>query len=193
MSSIKRKFLVFTALLVGAFIVGIMFSPFLRETTYQLKNWIGELSPVSPPISKTVTLYFLSSEGELLAPVERKISVKKGINNEIKAIIEELIKGPKDKSFYPTVPAETKIRAVYTKENIIYVDFSSSLVKNHPGGTSGELTTIYSIVNTLLENFPSYSSIQILIEGKSPNTLVGHIDIREPLQKNPEIIKKPQI
>jgi len=192
MPSIKRKVLVLIALLVVAFIAGIIFSPFLRETTYQLKNWVGKPSPL-PPVSKTVILYFSTPEGELLSPVERKIPVKKEINDEIRMVIGELIKGPKTRSLFPTVPPETKIRAVYTKGDTIYVDFSPSIVKNHPGGTSGELITIYSIVNTLLENFPSYSKVQILVGGETINTLAGHIDIRGPFKKNPEMIEQSKI
>lgn len=189
MLSLRKKILVFTAFLVIAFIVGVTVSPFLRETAYQLKNWVSKPS-LLPPVSKTVTLYFSTSGGELLVPVKRKIFVKEGINNEIRAIIEELIKGPQSRSFFPTIPVGTKIRAVYTRGDVIYVDFSPSLVKEHPGGTSGELATIYSIVNTLLENFSSYSRVQILVGGKTLSTLVGHIDIREPFKKNLEIIKR---
>ena len=186
----RKKLLIFIVLMVGAFIAGIVFAPLLQEKTYHLKEWIKR--PVSlPPVSKVVTLYFSTPEDELLVPVERKIIINdnRNINDQIRKIIQELIKGPQTSSFLSTLPPQTKLRAVYTREDVIYVDFSSSLIENHPGGTSAELVSIYSIVNTLLENFPSYSRVQILIEGKPHSTLAGHIDIRQPFRKNTKIIK----
>ena len=69
------------------------------------------------------------------------------------------------------------------------MDFSSALAEDHPGGSTGELITVYSIVDTLLTNFPSQSKVQILIQGKPRETLSGHIDIRKPLSKNTDIIR----
>ena len=188
MLSMRKKVFIFIALLTVAFIAGIIFAPFLQESTYQLKEWVGRTISY-PPLTKVATFYFATPEEQFLVPVKRKIPVEEEVNSQIKTILQELIKGPQGTSFVPTLPPETKIRATYTKENIIYVDFSSSLKKNHPGGTSGELVSIYSIVNTLLENFPSYSWVQILIEGEPHQTLVGHIDIRGPFAKNNDIIK----
>lgn len=191
MGVLKRKILIQLVLLLVAFIAGIVFAPFFRETAYQLRDWIGKPEP-RPASEKVVTLYFSTPEGEKLAPLERKIWVKEeNVNSQIKAVIQELIKGPETKSFAPTLPSETGIKAVYTREDVIYIDFSSSLVEKHPGGTLGELITVYSVVNTLLKNFPDYSRVQILIEGRSSHTLAGHIDIRGPLKENREIIKSP--
>jgi len=98
-------------------------------------------------------------------------------------ILEELIKGPTNSSLSPTLPSQTEVRALYI------MDFSSSLKEKHPGGSTGELLTVYSIVDTLLANFPSQSRVQILIQGQPRETLAGHIDIREPLSKNTDIIR----
>lgn len=189
MGLLKKKLLIQIVVLLIAFIVGIIVAPFLKETTYHLREWIGR-QEIHPATEKVVTLYFSSPEGEELVPVKRKIWIEEeNINSQIKAVVEELVKGPQNGSFMPTLPPETSIKAVYTAGNIIYVDFSSSLIEKHPGGTSGEIVTVYSIVNTLLENFPDYSRVQILIEGSPHHTLAGHIDIREPLKENREIIK----
>jgi len=193
MGVLKRKILIYIVLILIAFIAGIIFAPLLRETTYQLRDWIGKPEPHRPS-EKVVTLYFSTPEGEELVPMERKIWVEEeNVNSQIKAVIQELIKGPETESFMPTLPLETGIKAVYTREDIIYVDFSSSLIEKHPGGTSGELITVYSVVNTLLKNFPDYSRVQILVEGRSHHTLAGHIDIRGPLRENREIIKSPGV
>ena len=190
MGNLKRKIFLQLALIILAFIIGILIAPLVRETAYQIKSWVGK-EKFQAPVEKVVILYFSTPEGEELIPVKRKIWMEKesSINNEIKKVIEELIKGPESDSFIPTVPPETKVKAIYTRGDTIYVDFSASLVEKHPGGTSGELVTVYSIVNTLLENFPRYSKVQLLIEGSSHHTLAGHIDIRNPLSRNEGLIK----
>ena len=183
-----RRFLIYALIVVVVFVAGIIFAPLLQEKAYQLKEWF--VKP-PPPEMKTVMLYFSEPKSEYLVYEERKIVASSEIIEEAKSILEELIKGPHDSSLSATLPPETEVRAAYMRDNYLYIDFSSSLRDKHPGGSTGELLTVYSIVNTLLDNFPSHSYVQILIEGMSEETLAGHIDIRKPLGKNFDMVKKP--
>lgn len=183
-----RRFLIYALIVVVVFVAGIIFAPLLQEKAYQLKEWF--VKP-PPPAMKTVKLYFSEPKSEYLVYEERKIVASPEIIEEAKSILEELIKGPYDSSLSTTLPSETEVRAVYIRDNYLYIDFSSSLRDKHPGGSTGELLTVYSIVNTLLDNFPSQSYVQILIEGMPEETLAGHIDIRKPLGKNFDMVKKP--
>lgn len=183
-----RRFLIYALIVVVVFVAGIIFAPLLQEKAYQLKEWF--VKP-PPPEMKTVKLYFSEPKSEYLVYEERKIVASPEIIEEAKSILEELIKGPYDSSLSTTLPSETEVRAVYIRDNYLYIDFSSSLRDKHPGGSTGELLTVYSIVNTLLDNFPSQSYVQILIEGMPEETLAGHIDIRKPLGKNFDMVKKP--
>ncbi|TET09929.1 spore germination-like protein [Candidatus Aerophobetes bacterium] len=186
----KKRTRILIYILVGVvfFAAGVLVVPLLQEKGYQIKEWITKPSP--PQEMKIVKLYFSESAGERLVSEERKIIASPQIDQEAKLILKELIEGPKDSSLNPTLPSQTEIRAVYVKDDCFYVDFSSSLKEKHPGGSTGELLTIYSIVNTLLENFPSQSQVQILIQGEPAETLAGHIDIRNPLSKNFSVVKQ---
>jgi len=186
----KKRTRILIYILVGVvfFVAGVLVFPLLQEKGYQIKEWITKPSP--PQEMKIVKLYFSESTGERLVSEERKIIASPQIGQEAKLILKELIEGPKDSSLNPTLPSETQIRAVYVKDDCFYVDLSSSLKEKHPGGSTGELLTIYSIVNTLLENFPSQSQVQILIQGEPAETLAGHIDIRNPLSKNFSVVKQ---
>ena len=183
-----RRFLIYALIVVVVFVAGIIFAPLLQEKAYQLKEWFVQHPP---PEMKTVKLYFSEPKSEYLVYEEREIVASPEIIEEAKSILEELIKGPYDSSLSTTLPSETEVRAVYIRDNYLYIDFSSSLRDKHPGGSTGELLTVYSIVNTLLDNFPSQSYVQILIEGMPEETLAGHIDIRKPLGKNFDMVKKP--
>ena len=65
-----------------------------------------------------------------------------------------------------------------------FVDLSRDVVTAHPGGSLDELLTVYSIVNALTMNLPAVTSVQVLVDGKEVDTLVGHVDLRRPLTKN---------
>lgn len=138
---------------------------------------------------RTVNLYFASLDGKYLIPEVREIGKKKVASEEVKKVLEELIKGPRGKELASSLPEGIRLREVYLKEGIAYLDFTKELQKRHSGGTEGELLTIYSLVNTLILNFPEIEKVQILVEGKEITTLAGHIDLRKPLSLNTSLLK----
>jgi hypothetical protein len=70
------------------------------------------------------------------------------------------------------------------KSGEIYVDLSAELQKNHPGGTTNELLTVYSLVSALTSNLPAVTTVQILIDGREVDTLAGHLDLRRPIEQD---------
>ena len=84
-----------------------------------------------------------------------------------------------------TVPAGTKVRAVYlTPKNEAFVDLSREIMTGHPGGSLNETLTVFAIVNAVTVNLPDVAGVQILIEGKETDTLAGHLDLRHPLGRS---------
>ncbi len=53
---------------------------------------------------------------------------------------------------------------------LLYIDFSSEIIEDHPGGSTGELLTIYFIVMTLT-SFLILDKVQFLVDGNSGETL----------------------
>jgi spore germination protein GerM len=153
----------------------------------------GAYSESAPPPSEPwsgattkVTLYFADPSGQYLVPVTREIPKVEGV---ARATLQELILGPGSTSdFLPTIPAGTVLRDINIRpDGVAIVDFSKELVANHKGGTTGEMLTVYSIVNTLTQ-FPTVKKVQLLVEGQQVSTLAGHLDIRETLARNEGLI-----
>ena len=144
-----------------------------------------EVQPVAIEEMVEVNLYFSDSQAMYLEPEKRKISQTPSLARQ--AVIE-LIKGPENSELYLTIPQGTQVNEVYIVDDIVYVDLSEEIFKNHPGGSSGELMTVYSIVSTLTE-IPPIVGVQILVEGNEMNSLVGHIDISMPLLRDEDWIK----
>ncbi|HAG12114.1 MAG TPA: hypothetical protein DCK76_12290 [Desulfotomaculum sp.] len=103
-----------------------------------------------------------------------------------KLAMEELIKGPSDKSLESLIPEDTKVNSVKVKDFIAYPDFSSEITRLSVGG-KGEALILASIANTLIK-FPEIEKVQILIDGKQAETLAGHYDISKPIGRNDTVL-----
>ncbi len=155
-----------------------------------LKEKIIPAAPISPPEveplrlqpgqTRIVILFFLSENDTLLHPEEREIPADTSVVHQAKQTIQELIKGSR-RGFISPFPPETKLRELYvTDEGVAYVDFSKDIVEKHLSGSSAEISTIFSVVNSLAYNFNSIEKVFILIEGRERETLGGHINLSRP-------------
>lgn len=143
------------------------------------------------PATVEVTLYFSDDQAEYLVPEKRDLTIKEGASDELLAsnIVNELIAGPKSQDLQPTIPTESKLLSLKINEGIASVNFSDAIRSKHPGGSAGETMTMYSLINSLTE-INSIDKVQLMIEGKKVETLAGHMDTSEPLERNEDIIKK---
>jgi spore germination protein GerM len=151
---------------------------------------LDRLTPLpKKPEKKVITLYFSEEEGEYLVGEKREISKKRRTEEEAKEVLNELIKGPKG-ALIPTLPSRTRLLALQIdRRGLAKVNFDQSLSKDHPGGSSAEMMTIYSIVNSLTLNFPRIERVQILIDGKTVESIAGHISLKHPISSNPKMVK----
>jgi len=151
-----------------------------------------ELEPVitEPGETRVVVLFFLSEDDTYLHAEEREIPGYSTVIRQAKQTIEELIKGSQ-KGYISPFPPETKLLELYmTKDRVAYVDFSKDIVEKHLSGSSAEISTIYSVVNTLTYNFKSIDKVFILIEGRERETLGGHINLSRPFLPLYDLIAK---
>jgi germination protein M len=156
-----------------------------KELPYEEEEERKEVQPVPTKEMIEVNLYFSDSQAMYLVPEKRKIPQTPSLARQA---VAELIKGPENSDLYPTIPEGTQINEVYIVDDIVYIDLSEEIFKNHPGGSSGELMTVYSIVNTLTE-IPPIRSVQILAGGNETKSLAGHIDVSMPLLRDENWIK----
>ena len=138
--------------------------------------------PVESPDPAEISLYFVDTEELKLLVEKRTIDQSVSAVEQVRLTMVELISGPTT-ALAPTIPEGTLVRTVFLDEKgCAYIDFSRAISGNHPGGATGELVTIASIVNTLTANFPEIiRKVRILIDGKEAKTIAGHIDISRPI------------
>jgi spore germination protein GerM len=183
------KFLVFL-IIVG---VGVFLAYHFRQ---EITDFLRSLSVKKPEKKvaikekKVVTLFFSEEEGEYLVEERREILKTGNVEEEAKETVVELNKGPKGK-LIPALPSHTRLLTLRMDENgVAKVNFDRTLSKEHPGGSSAEMLTLYSIVNSLTINFPQIKRVQILIDGKEAESIAGHISLKQPVSFNPSIVKK---
>jgi spore germination protein GerM len=130
---------------------------------------------------QSVRLAFASRGAGRMIEERREIVVMEDPAGRARRILEELAAGPVEPDADGTIPEGTRVLEVFFDgTGGVFVDFSRELVDNHPGGSTGELYTIRSIVRTLALNFPDIERVKILVDGNEVETIAGHIDASVP-------------
>ncbi len=131
-----------------------------------------------------IKVFFSTEDAMYLKAENREIEEDTEIYIQI---IEELKAGPVSDSLRPTIPEGVELLDYEIDEQNITLNFNRELRDNHWGGSTGELLTVYSIVNsyTYLEDL---DSVTIILEGQGIETLVGHLDLTKPLVYNQKLV-----
>ncbi len=159
-------------ILYGILIVGII----VLAVTLIYPNFLA---------TKEVKIYFSGHQAQYLVSESRQLRV----NSLPTKLIKELIAGPESEKLGTTIPDGTELLNVKLEDKLATVNFSQELTENHWGGTTGEMMTVYSIVNTLTQ-LDEIEEVQVLVEGKKIETLAGHLDLRNPLGADKSLINE---
>ena len=77
-------------------------------------------------------------------------------------------------------PRQNRNHGRVTARGVAYVNLSSEAT-HLPGGSRSELFSVYSVVNSLVVNFPAVRRVQVLVEDRTVPSLAGHVDLSRPL------------
>ncbi|ADQ14319.1 GerMN domain-containing protein [Halanaerobium hydrogeniformans] len=135
-------------------------------------------------VDDQINVYFSTEDAQYLVAEQREIIEDDDLYFQI---IAELNKGPESENLSATIPEEVELLEYDLDEDVLILNFNSALRENHWGGSTGELLTIYSIVNSYTA-LNEVQSVQILLEGQEVETLVGHLDLSRPLMYNQELV-----
>jgi len=164
---------------------------------------VGTAAPAKPPAGAPggataearrirATLFVVADDGSELVPVSREVLYGATPAEQARRISEAQVEKPADGKV-SAIPAGTTVRAVFlARGGEAYVDLGGTIVSGHTGGSLNEALTVYAIVNAVTINLPDVTAVQILIEGKEVDTLAGHLDLRAPLAKGLEWVRKGQ-
>lgn len=136
-----------------------------------------------PSNRKRFALMFAEPDGRGLRPEPRVLPRPSTLRASIRQLLEALIEGSRT-GLGETLPRSTRVLEIFLDgQGTVYVDFSKEISTDHPGGVWAEVETVASVVQTLTVNFESIRKVAFLMEGKTVETLAGHVDIRRPLTR----------
>jgi len=138
---------------------------------------------------KEVVLYFSDSNERFLVPEKRLVPKGKNTAAQAEEVVKALIEGPK-MGQVRTIPAATKLQGIRIADGTAYLNFDNPFIEQHPGGTASEVATVYSLANTLTQNVTEIKRVRFQVGGKDVTTIKGHIDLREPISPNKDLVKQ---
>ena len=138
---------------------------------------------------ETIRLYFASSDGTKLVAEDIYVHYYKTSSLE-KVIVESLIAGPLSKNLNPTLSSDVKLYDdISVTDGICYVDFNQRFLDRM--NEQSFAMNVYSVVNSLTE-LEEIDKVQIKIDGAIVEGSDDTISLAEPLERNEELIVKPQ-
>lgn len=134
--------------------------------------------------SEPVQLFFPA--GNALYTETYEIPSGGSVEERMTAALGGLLAGPRSANLQAPLPAGVRIGAVFLLERTAYVDLVSDVVPVIPGsGSQREMLTAYSLVHSLVTNFAEVEAVVLLVNGRQPVTLAGHLDTTRPLGLDP--------
>jgi Sporulation and spore germination len=154
------------------------------ETTPSTTSGVGDTRRIQ------ATLFFVSPDGAALMPASHDVLFGATPAEQARHIVEAQV-APAPNERLSAIPKGTTVRSVFlTDTHQAYVDLGGTIVSGQTGGSLDEALTVYAIVNAVIANLPDITGVQILVDGKEVDSLAGHIDLREPLSKATDWIRK---
>lgn len=140
------------------------------------------------PVDKKTTFMVnhINTDGTSLVrtPITKKID-----ESAPQTALNTLLIMPDTNNFYnPLAKANVKLLSLDMKGDLAIVNFSHE-IKTIKGSSLQELLLVGSIVNTLTE-FKEIKQVQILVDGRRVESLLGHLDLSVPLKRDESIMYK---
>ncbi len=132
----------------------------------------------------TMVLYFANQAGDSLVKTSVETSYDSLYTLE-RAVVNQLIEGPKGDECRPTLPSNLKILGISVKDGTCYVNLDQTFLTDKMNTEA--YIPVYSIVNSLAE-LSGVQKVQILVDGKSDIMFQDVISLKEPLERKLEYI-----
>lgn len=185
----NRRFLLLSVIIGVSVVFLVIFFITLFDYIYPPAS--GKYTAAKKKDKQEVTLFFSDANERFLIPEKRFIPKENGPEEQAQEMVKALLAGSKT-GLVNTFPENVELQSVKMEGgDTLLVNFSESLAVNHPGGSTAEMATVYSLTNTLTVNIPAIKKVKILIGGKERESLKGHIGLKNPFTINRELIAPP--
>jgi hypothetical protein len=155
----------------------------MRRRAREIEPLATDALPVAPPASgptETVTLYVADDDAGVLRARSAQIPLPGGRQQRAEELLRALLRiYQQPGASHPLSPA-SDIRAIYLVDpGAAVIDLNAAFADQHQSGILSEQLTVDSLVETLAINVPGILRVNILVEGKTRDTLAGHADLSD--------------
>jgi hypothetical protein len=162
-------------------------------------------TPVSPPATPTPgttptpapapepsgtearAVYYLQDVEPTGPRLYREFHARPTTDDPVRDAVEAMLTvPPQDPDYASLWPSATEVRDVRVEGDLATVDLSQQVVDEGSAGASFEAVSIQQLVHTVTAADTSVRRVQLLVEGERRETLWGHVDVREPVERAPQ-------
>jgi hypothetical protein len=136
------------------------------------------------------TLYFPGGDGRLHAET-RTLQVGEAPASRAQTVIAALLAGPRGADLLAPFAERVELAAAtLSATGTLYLDLRGGPAP--PGmGSTDEMLTVYSLVDTAAWNVPEARRVVLLWNGIQPESLAGHVDTARPLSPSKALVAAP--
>lgn len=155
----------------------------MRRQAREVESPTSNTLPVAPPPTgptETVTLYVADDTSGVLRAQSAKIPLPSDRQQRAEELLRALLRiYQQPGSTHPLSPA-SDIRSIYLiSPGIAVIDLNAAFADEHRSGILSEQLTVNSLVETMAVNVPAVQRVRILVDGKTRDTLAGHVDLTD--------------
>lgn len=177
---IPRHLLIGTAVMLA---IAISMAVYVRRVSKKaaVSESASYTQPIAPPVSgptEQITLYVAYDDPGTLRAQGAKIPLPAGRQERANELLRALVEIYLGKNSPHPLGAGSEVRNVYLVDpGLAVIDTNAEFSDAHRSGVLVEELTVASLVETLSANIPGIIRVKILVDGKSRDTLAGHVDL----------------
>lgn len=130
-------------------------------------------------ITRKINLFIPDNNQRGLIKLPVEIESEDSIDNRIlmtlKTLLSEPVKGA------VILSPGIVINDIFIHQDMAVISLEGSFRRKYQGGIWTELLTVYSIVNSVVENFTEINRVKIVIDDSETDFFVSHVNISRPL------------
>lgn len=166
-----KIFLIIIGIILCVLVVITIFSSLSKKDgTEQGEITPGEEMTEEQERQTIISLYYISTENNVLTPEARVIDAKNLLGNPYKTLTQYLIEGPKNEKLQGVLPSGTKVNDATRMGDMVLLDLSQEFTQGQ--NEEAIKMAISAIVNTLTE-LNDVNSVKILIDGEEGKKIEG--------------------
>jgi hypothetical protein len=179
---IPRKLQVIVVLLVLAILAMGSYLIYLKRKA-ETVSAVPTSRPMTPPVSgpaQDVVLFIASDADDAVRPTTVSVAMPTDSSQRARVALHTLVARYQQKDSPHPLSDSADVHDVYLLDpSSAVVNLNAAFAETHRSGIEVEQLSILSMVRTLKAQLPQLARVRFLVEGKSSESLAGHLDLSQ--------------